>query len=220
MTDLLLRSLNHCLIPHSIIGDMTFPYCNMDWSSFIPLSYCLTLYLLTHFQIFIPLFIHFLHIDTRFLIRYLIHIIHMFHWWFDHSSFLSFHPWHFLWLPLGPWLMRFFYALHLVHEGTGLIIGYLSLVSLHFFHPITLTYVMSRVLRPPWGHEIRRYLWQSSLGQAFVDWSKYSHYHVLFYGRYFWKNLVSLLLDIMMFDGFLGLETVHWGYWIHPLVVH
>ena len=76
--------------------------------------------------------------------------------------------------------MRFFYALHLVHEGMGLIIGYLSLVSLHFFHPITLAYVTSRVLRPPWRHEIRRYLWQSSLRQAFVDWLKYSCYHVLF----------------------------------------
>ena len=30
-----------------------------------------------------------------------------------------------------------------------LIIGYLSLVSFHFFHPITLAYVTSRVLRPP-----------------------------------------------------------------------
>ena len=52
----------------------------------------------------------------------------------------------------------FFYALHLVHNGMGLIIGYLSLVSLHFFHPITLAYVTSHVLRPPWGHEIRCYL--------------------------------------------------------------
>ena len=36
-----------------------------------------------------------------------------------------------------------------------LIIGYLGLVFLHFYHPITLAYVTSRVLRPPWGHEIR-----------------------------------------------------------------
>ena len=51
---------------------------------------------------------------------------------------------------------------------------------------------MSRVLRPSWGHEIRRYLWQFSLGQAFVDWLKYSRYYVFSYGRYFWKHLVSL----------------------------
>ena len=95
-----------------------------------------------------------------FFIRYLLHIIHMFHWWFDYLSFLLFYYWHFLWLPLGPWLVRFFYALYLVHEDMGWIIWYLSLVSLHFFHFITLTYVTSHVLRPPWGHEIRCYLCQ------------------------------------------------------------
>ena len=48
--------------------------------------------------------------------------------------FLSFRHRHFLWLPLGPWLMRFYlYTLHLIHEGMSLIIGYLSLVSLHYF---------------------------------------------------------------------------------------
>ena len=45
-----------------------------------------------------------------------------------------------------------------------------------------------------------------------VDWLKFGRYYALFYGRYFWKHLVSLLLSILMFDGFLGLETVHWGY--------
>ena len=133
---------------------------------------------------------------------------------------------HFLWLTLSPWLMRFFYALHLVHKGMGLIIGYLSQVSLHFFHPITLAYVTSHVLRPPWGHEIRRYLWQFSLGQAFVDWLKYSRYYVFSYGRYFWKHLLSLLLGILMLMdfwvwrqfiddiGFIILSCIrhpHWG---------
>ena len=84
-----------------------------------------------------------------FLVRYLLYIIHMFHWWFDYLSFLLFRHQHFLWLPLGPWIMRFFYALHLVHKGMGLIIEYFSLVSLHFFYLIILTYVTSRVLRPP-----------------------------------------------------------------------
>ena len=74
----------------------------------------------------------------------------------------------------------------------GFINGYLSLVSLRFFHPITLAYITSCVLRPPWGHEIRRYLWQSSLGQNFVDWLKYGRYYAFSYGRYFWKHLVSL----------------------------
>ena len=122
--------------------------------------------------------------------------------------------------------MRFFYALHLVHEGTGLIIGYLSLVSLHFFHPITLAYVTSRVLRPPWDHEIRRYLWQSSLGQAFIDWLKYSRYYVLFYGRYFWEAFglslawhIDVLMDFWVWRqfiediGFIFLPCTKHPYW-------
>ena len=76
MSDLLLGSPDHCLTHHSIIGDMTFPYCtNMGWSSLIPLSHCFLLYPITSFQIFIPLFIHSLLIDT--------------HYWFD-TFFTSF----------------------------------------------------------------------------------------------------------------------------------
>ena len=89
---------------------------------------------------------------------------------------------------------------------------------LSFLSPYHLGLRYARVLRPPWGHEIRHYLWQFSLGQAFVDWLKYSRYYVLFYERYFWKHLVSLLLGILMFDGFLSLEAVHRWYWIHPFV--
>ena len=56
MSDLLLGSPDHCLIHHSIIGDMIFLYCtDMGWSSVIPLSHCLILYLITSFQIFIAL---------------------------------------------------------------------------------------------------------------------------------------------------------------------
>ena len=40
-----------------------------------------------------------------------------------------------------------------------LIIGYLGLVSLHFYHPITLAFIMSWVLRPPWGHDITHCVW-------------------------------------------------------------
>ena len=72
----LLGSPDHCLTHHSIIGDMTFPYCtNMGWSSLIPLSHCFLLYPITAFQIFVPPFIHSLHIDT--------------HYWFD-TFFTSF----------------------------------------------------------------------------------------------------------------------------------
>ena len=40
-----------------------------------------------------------------------------------------------------------------------LIIGYLGLVSLYFYHPITLAFVTSWVLRPPWGHDITHCVW-------------------------------------------------------------
>ena len=40
-----------------------------------------------------------------------------------------------------------------------LIIGYLGLVFLHFYHPITLAFVTSWVLRPPWGHDITPCVW-------------------------------------------------------------
>ena len=54
-----------------------------------------------------------------FLIRYLLHITHMFHWWFDHLSFLLFLHQHFLWLPLGSWLMRFFLCITFCTWGYG-----------------------------------------------------------------------------------------------------
>ena len=144
-----------------------------------------------------------------FLIWYLLHIIHMFHWWFDHLSFFLFRHRHFLWLPLGPWLMRFFYALHLVHEGMGLIIGYLSLVSFHLFHLITLADITSLVLRPPWGHEIRCYLWQPLLRLVFGIWLTYRRHPVSSFGRcffYAWRwfsdgcrRLLHLMDDIWRF---------------------
>ena len=72
----------------------------------------------------------------------------------------------------------FLYMLHFIYEGMGFfIIGYLGLVSFHFYHPITLTYVMSRVLRPPWGHGIRCRLRQPPLGQVFEIWSIFGCYH-------------------------------------------
>ena len=46
-------------------------------------------------------------------------------------------------------------------------IGYLGLVSLHLYHPITLAYIASCVLRPFWGHETKCSLLQLLLGQVF-----------------------------------------------------
>ena len=51
----LLGPLDHYLTHHSIIGDLTILYCtDLGLSSFLPLSYCLILYLITSFQIFVP----------------------------------------------------------------------------------------------------------------------------------------------------------------------
>ena len=131
-----------------------------------------------------------------------------FHHWYSHQLFLSSHA-HEIFLCIVHYTRGYEFD-HWVFEPS----------FLSFLCPLTLAYVTSRVLKPPWGHEIRRYLWQSSLGQVFVDWLKYSRYYAFSYGGYFWKHLVSLLLGILIFDGFLSLEIVHWWYWIHPLVVH
>ena len=58
-----------------------------------------------------------------------------------------------------------------------LIMGYLSLVFFRFYHPITLAYVTSRVLRPPWGHGIRCRLRQPLLGQVIEIWLMFRYCH-------------------------------------------
>ena len=82
------------------------------------------------------------------------------------------------WALSGPWLMRF--SVHVVSHTWGhgvLIIGYLGIVSLHFCCLITLAYVTSHVLRPPWGHEIRCRIRQPPLGQVFEIWSIFGCHH-------------------------------------------
>ena len=155
MRNLLLGSLDHCLTHHSIIGD-DFPL--LHWYGLIIIHSTFSLSSFVSHHLFPNLHSTFYPFPTSwytFLIWCLLHTIHMFHWWFDHLSFFLFYHRHFLWLPLGPWLMRSFYALHIVHESMVLNLGYLGLVSLHFYYPITLAYITSHVLRPPWGHEIR-----------------------------------------------------------------
>ena len=65
-----------------------------------------------------------------------------------------------------------------------LIIGYLGLVSLHFNHLITLAYVTSRVLRPPWGHGIRYRLQQPLLEQVFEIRLPFGYRHASSSGRH------------------------------------
>ena len=172
--------------------------------SFLLSHYFHLIFSIIYFLLFIHFFVPFWHLYT-FLIQ--------------HLSSWSTDGW--LLTPLKFTCSCDFSMHYTTREGMDLIIGYLSLVSLHFFHPITLAYVTSRVLRPPWGHEIRHYLWQFSLGRAYVDWLKYRCYYVFSYRKYFWKHLVfSLLLGISMFDGFLSSETIYWWYQIHHFVVH
>ena len=70
-----------------------------------------------------------------------------------------------------------------------LIIGYLSLVSLRFYHPITLAYVTSRVLRPPWGHGIGYRLLQLLCGQVFEIRLTFRYLPCIF----FWETLLRCL---------------------------
>ena len=152
----------------------TFSLPSFDFLSF--LSYYLFLFLSHSTPIHLPY-------STPFFMIYR---------WLDHFSSFLISPSKFPWTPFKFTCSWDFSMHYTISKGMDLIIGYLSLVSLHFFHPITLAYVTSYVWRPPWGHEIRRYLWQFSLGRTFVDWLKYSCYYVFTYRKYFWKHLVSL----------------------------
>ena len=89
------------------------------------------------------------------------------------------------WAPSGPWLTRF--SVHVAFHTWGhgfFIIGYLGLVFLHFYHLITLAYITSRVLRPPWGHGIRCRLRQAPLGQVFEIWLIIRYHHAYSSGRH------------------------------------
>ena len=69
------------------------------------------------------------------------------------------------WAPSSPCLMSF--SIHVAFYTWGhefFIIGYLCLVSLHFYYLITLAYITSCVLRPLWGYSIRRCLRQPLVG--------------------------------------------------------
>ena len=74
-----------------------------------------------------------------------------------------------------------FYTCYILYmKAWASVIGYLSLVFLHFYHPITLAYVTSRVLRPPWDHGIRCRLRQPLLGQVFEIWLIFRYRHASF----------------------------------------
>ena len=72
------------------------------------------------------------------------------------------------------------YMLHFIYEGMSFdhwvfVPSFLSFLLP--YHPITLAYVTSRVLRPPWGHGIRCRLQQPLLGQVIEIWLIFRYRH-------------------------------------------
>ena len=143
----------------SISGSLLYPSSHLFWMWLLSMLWCrLTI---THFPISLPSFIfvlslHFYHISPDFFLfsSFLM---------FDLSSASTLYSYLFdmfiplssllVWGPLGSGLMTF--SMHCISctRVMGIIsLGSLSLVSFHFFHPITLAYVTSRVWRPPWVH--------------------------------------------------------------------
>ena len=85
---------------------------------------------------------------------------------------------------LGSMAHDIFYTCYISYmRAWVLIIGYLGLFSLHFYHPITPAYVTSHVLKPPWGHRIRCRFRQPQLGQVFAIWSIFGYHHASSSGR-------------------------------------
>ena len=63
------------------------------------------------------------------------------------------------WTSFDPWLMRFSTHIAFCTWGYGFDHWVFEPSFLSFLHPITLVYVTSHVLRPPWGHVIMHYVW-------------------------------------------------------------
>ena len=179
MSDLLLGTLGHCPFHHYIHYWCDFTPCliwvDHHFSSYI--HYFTTILIIacdSAHSLHLPSFFsytdlfqgqHFLCIIITHLIISLI--------FFTASLLLSYSHW----ASLGPWLMIFYTCCISYIKAWVLIIGYLSLVSFHFYCLITLAYVTSRVLRPPWGHGIRCRLWQPLLGQVFEIWLIFRYHH-------------------------------------------
>ena len=124
------------------------PYFDVGWPSLTFLSLCL---LLNLFYSFISLHLIWLFFFSSCLIFDLGLAATLYSCLFDMSIPLSSF---FMWGSLGPRLMMF--SMHCIScmRGIGIMsLGSLSLVFYRFFHPKTLAYVMSCVLRPPWGHD-------------------------------------------------------------------
>ena len=207
MSDLLLGTLGHCLFHHYVHCWCDFISClvwvdhyssscyllhhhpRFTFDSSI-LSYHYSFLIATHFQVW-----HFLCIIITHLIISLI---------FLHYLVVV------IIFTLGTFRSIAHDFLYMLTWGHGfLIIGYLDLVSLHFYHPITLAYVRSRFLRPPWGHGIRCHLRQPPLGQVFEIWLIFGCRHASYSGRCF--------LDVWVRFGLQGSHIWWWMISCHPI---
>ena len=117
----------------------------------------------------------------------------------------------FAWGPLGPGLMTFYMHCISCMRGMGVIsLGSLSLVSICFVHPITLAYVTSRVLRPPWGYYFALCLTTHTWAILEIDWR-------LFLGAWrigSWGDGFTLGHTLFISDGF---SEVIWSILGHTL---
>ena len=129
-------------------------------------SYFFTTFIWFPIHFFLPTYHFFRSIPTPIHLFDSAHFFTSFTWFADGmaiSSPFSFHHRHSHWLLLSSHAHEILLCVvhytpwyefdHWVFEPS-----FLSFLCL-----FTLAYVTSHVLRPPWGHEIRRYLWQSSL---------------------------------------------------------
>ena len=137
-----------------------------------------------------------------------------------------------VWGPLGPGLMTF--STHCIScmRGMGIIsLGALSLVSFHFFHPITLAYVTSRVWRPPWGHYftscLAAHTWAIlELGRRLFlrawwmgSWDDDLHWAYPYYRWWIFRGVDSTLGHTPLIDDvFFRDDALHWG--IVSLLLH
>ena len=160
MSDLLLRVLGHCPFHHYI--DCWCDFYSIFWSEFIIIPFYVfiissssSLLFSIHLLRFTPcsfptmtysgfdfFFASSLYISLSIQFASLSH-----YWYYIHIGHPSVH---------GSW--DFLHMLHFIHEGMGFDHWVFEPSFPSYLHLITLTYVSSHVLRPPWGHGIRCHL--------------------------------------------------------------
>ena len=124
------------------------PCFDASWPSFTFLSFCFLIYLcfITPFRSTSSNFFFLILLDV--CLRFSTHTLFLLNR-YVHSYIITF-----LVGILRSATHDVLYAFHLMHEGMGIIsLRFLSLVSFHFFHLKILAYVMSHILKPPWGHD-------------------------------------------------------------------